>query len=161
MTRCKDCGAVIALNEFHYCRGAAMTDTELQAIAQRAEKATEGPWENCRGFVRSPVHGSEMTAPGFTVTTSCLWVAECRDGEAFYNADANADFIAHARTDIPALLAEITRLRAQVEARDKALKKCAGLMMEAAICIEASKEPAVSLCADLRRAASQVNGSEG
>jgi hypothetical protein len=37
--------------------------------------------------------------------------ADCEDVDASEQAMADADFIAHARTDVPALIAEVTRLR--------------------------------------------------
>lgn len=55
---------------------------------------TPGEWENSAGFVRSPNGGNRYESEGLTVTTSTQWVAECRDGEAFYNPEGNANFIA-------------------------------------------------------------------
>ena len=86
--------------------------TELDALAA---KATPGPWENSDGFVRSTARGNTYEAPGMTVTTSCQWVAECRDGEAFYNPDGNASYIAALANAYPLLRAEILRLREALE----------------------------------------------
>ena len=71
-----------------------------------------GRGENCTGFVRSSGVGNQYQGDGFSVKTSCQWVAECRDGEAFYNPEGNANFIAASRTAIPALIAENARLKA-------------------------------------------------
>jgi hypothetical protein len=75
-----------------------LTIEQLNAIRERAEKATAGPWEYYE------VNG------GYTV--------ELNDrGEAilsYYDrseAVSNAEFIANARQDIPALLAEVDRLK--------------------------------------------------
>ena len=72
-----------------------MTEQELEAIRQRAEQATPGPW------------------------------SMKQEGADFYMADsqgrylditlADAIFAAHSRQDIPALLAEVERLRADIE----------------------------------------------
>ena len=72
-----------------------MTEQELAEIRQRANAATPGPW------------------------------SMKQDGAEFYIADRNgrwldvtlsdAIFISHARQDIPALLAEVERLRADIE----------------------------------------------
>jgi hypothetical protein len=74
-----------------------MTDDELQAIEARADAATPGPWH---------------------LATAC-----CDDDENFSNVEAghtdiasdvpNADavFIVAARTDVPALVKEVRRLR--------------------------------------------------
>jgi hypothetical protein len=77
-------------------------DADLAAIAARANAATPGPWctDNTEIY-----QGSEYRADAF-------WVGEtCRvDGP---DAPADAEFIAHARTDVPALLARVAELEAQ------------------------------------------------
>jgi hypothetical protein len=60
-----------------------VTDDELDVIGARANAATPGPW----------------TWPDWD---------DCSEQEA----DANNEFIAHAREDVPALVAEVRRLRA-------------------------------------------------
>ena len=74
-----------------------MDETKLQEIKERAEKATDGPWEWRGGKLGN-----------LEVKEAVLW--------AEYNGKINstkrdADFIAHARQDIPELVAEIERLR--------------------------------------------------
>jgi hypothetical protein len=76
---------------------------DLDAIKARAEVATPGPWEE---------DGSEIYVVG-----SRAWVAEsCHLAEYGVTAhgDLDAEFIAHARTDVPALVAEVERLRADL-----------------------------------------------
>lgn len=87
--------------------------TDLKKLA---EEATPGPWENRDGFVRAPDQGSELRGDGFTLSTSCAWVAECTRGEAFYNGEANAEYIAAANPKkILELLQEVETLRADRE----------------------------------------------
>ena len=79
----------------------SITDKRLTEIQARVEAATEGPWDD---------------QPNWTDTARVVLNG---DGEALWDAvglmaDADADFIAHAREDIPALLAEIDRLRGQL-----------------------------------------------
>lgn len=85
-----------------------MTDAEAAAIAARAEAATPGPWTL-----------PEFYKPGDT--DAWTW-AEIRSGEEHVTGnfdyenggvikEADAHFIAHARADIPALLAERAALR--------------------------------------------------
>lgn len=72
-----------------------LTQTELEAIKERVEAATEGPWEAlkaCFGSVGHEVHGDEYVIAG-----------------TFY--EQNAEFIAAARQDVPKLLADIERLQ--------------------------------------------------
>lgn len=100
------------------------TDQRLREIEERLAKATDGPWENCRGFVRSTARGSTLQSEdkSVTITTSTLWVAECRDGEAFYNPDGNADFIAASRQDVPYLLSRLRASEQRVERMRRALE---------------------------------------
>jgi hypothetical protein len=81
-----------------------LTNEELAAIRERAEKATPGPWID---------NGNEI-------------VAECKPnlGIAGAISDEDAEFIAHARTDIPKLIAEVERLHAN---RDKAVLAIEGI----------------------------------
>lgn len=70
-----------------------MTKQELDAIRERCEKAPAGPWSNIGDWAiiqgKDPNHGNLIGS---------------------VNKEA-AEFIAHAREDIPALLAEIVRLQ--------------------------------------------------
>lgn len=75
-----------------------MTDEQLAEIRLRCEAATEGPWHTDCGDVWAYDEKSEEL------------VIATIDG-AFGNDDADLAFIAHARADIPALLAEVERLR--------------------------------------------------
>lgn len=80
-----------------------MSEMDVKAIRERAEKATPGPWT---------IHSwGEITS--FDVTQR--YVAQAIAINAGYEvAKANADFIAHARTDVPALIDEIERLRREL-----------------------------------------------
>jgi hypothetical protein len=83
-----------------------LTTAELLAISERAEKATAGPWENDETDIMGiwPDDGSIgmiavslMNPPNFE----------------------NAEFIAHARTDIPKLLAHVAELEAKLAPYEK------------------------------------------
>src|SRR5262249_30843555 len=80
-----------------------MTDDELKAIRARCDAATPGPWKS---YIEGRDHesGSDfiMTGEG---------AARGTDIELFRATHAAQDFIPPARQDIPALLAEIERLR--------------------------------------------------
>lgn len=77
-----------------------MPDEQLQEIRERAEQATPGPWryQSWEWRIYSP--------PGTQLSLD--WLASV-EGSAI--PDADGDFIAHAREDIPVLLAEVERLR--------------------------------------------------
>lgn len=70
-----------------------MTPVDLPAIKARAEKATAGPWEIIGA-------GEYVRGPGIIVAPDNGGINE-----------ADAEFIAASRTDIPALVAEVERLR--------------------------------------------------
>jgi hypothetical protein len=87
--------------------GPSLTDAELSAIQARCDAATSGPWESFvegrdhssgSNFIRTggPTRGPDIELSGATA--------------------ADQDFIAHARQDVPRLVAEVRRLR-QVQAR--------------------------------------------
>jgi len=75
-----------------------MSEIDLAAIKARCDRATDGPWN---------------------VRELPLDYAEVSDRDSNTVADAwhinDAYFIANARTDVPALVAEVERLRAEVE----------------------------------------------
>lgn len=101
-----------------------MTQEELEKIRKRSDAATPGPWVSedggydvCLGYKPRHIrigwwsgdHEEDCNADNRRV-------CELSDGE--YNSyknkeemQANAEFIAHAREDVPALLDEIERLK--------------------------------------------------
>ncbi len=106
---------------------------DLNAIRARADAATEGPWRletdhcDCSDGICS--HGAFPYAIRLPVHTVGNADRPCVPGDSLdgYNHLATdmpdltmetAEFIVHARTDVPALLAEIGRLCAALEARD-------------------------------------------
>jgi hypothetical protein len=89
-----------------------VTTIDLDAIRQREQAATEGPWIHTgRNHISTPdIHVDEANWGGEGLNGYRL---VCDGDEGAWRA-ADAEFIAHAREDIPALLAEIDRLRSQV-----------------------------------------------
>lgn len=81
---------------------------DLDAIRARTEAATPGPW----AAGRENVNELHWTLPANTLD---------RNGRRSYVAESESllpdwEFIAHARTDVPALLAEVDRLRELADA---------------------------------------------
>lgn len=87
-----------------------MTNEELQAIKARAEAATPGPWSKAWMWDYR-VTGDGVFALGEGPTTYGATLAH-----AAPQAERDAAFIAAARADVPALVAEVERLRAIVDA---------------------------------------------
>lgn len=89
-----------------------LTNAELAAIRARAEAATPGPWRwwisNSFRRLSSDATGKDGDVLSGTVQRS--------DGHPdIAGSDVDKDFIAHARADVPALLAEVERLNDQGE----------------------------------------------
>ena len=82
-----------------------MTEQEIREAEERAEKTTPGPW----AVYPSGHCGSEGRTYGVT--------PQFTDRGNMRKVDA--DFIAHARSDIPKLCAEIWRLKKVIEERGK------------------------------------------
>ena len=78
-----------------------LTDEELQYMRKRCAAATPGPWE-------SYIEGRDHTSGSSFIMTSG------EDIELTGATDADQDFIAHTRQDMPRLLAEVQRLRQRI-----------------------------------------------
>lgn len=87
-----------------------MTDEELNVIATRADTATPGPWEaktiSACGCGKCPGH----------VNVYLGNAADWNTMQLLRVPSSSAEFIAHARTDVPALIAEVERLRSGLRA---------------------------------------------
>jgi len=86
---------------------------DIDAILARCEAATPGPWRadghhGCKQ-VRGRKTGAHRQAQ---YQTEVCWTPGLSDEHEDY---ANAEFIAHARTDVPALCDEVAALRAENE----------------------------------------------
>ena len=83
-----------------------MTDEELSEIEARANTATPGPWR---------LDGLEVVMMGVRERLAVLRRGDLPLGEHVLSAD----FIAHAREDVPRLVAEVKRLRALVDRAER------------------------------------------
>lgn len=83
-----------------------LTDEQLAAIRERADKATPGPWTSEHESWAGPNAVLSTTFNGHAV-------AVCGEEAQPYPASVDAAFIAAARQDVPALLTEIERLKAE------------------------------------------------
>lgn len=91
-----------------------MTEDELKAIEARANAARPGPWKKLAAetdtwlFVDGPVGN---------ITSREYWHCEKEKQPTRAQDESDFDFIAHAREDIPALIAEVRRLRGIINHR--------------------------------------------
>jgi hypothetical protein len=67
--------------------------TDLEQVRARAVAASEGPWQR---------HGSDVWAAG---SSTALFTGRDGSAEVRQQADADAEFVAHARQDVVDLLA--------------------------------------------------------
>lgn len=88
-----------------------MTPSDLDAIRAREREATAGKWTARKVDLNAPW----FVEAGYTEDDDGRLVAEVF-GNFEHEREADATFLASARTDIPALLAEVDRLRAALEA---------------------------------------------
>jgi hypothetical protein len=81
-----------------------MNKLDLEEIRRRSNAATEGPWVSDKGLSE---RGDKRTA--------VISHFDYDDGDWYIHGDiaghADAEFIAHARQDVPALIAEVERLQ--------------------------------------------------
>lgn len=91
----------------------AIDDAELDAMEQRCGAATPGPWwawfEGRDGFGGDSFIGQGSDEPGTVPARRDLYLSTYKDEPPVPVADY--DFIAHARQDVPRLIAEVRRLR--------------------------------------------------
>lgn len=80
-----------------------LTSEELQHMQKRCAAATPGPW-------KSYIEGRDHTSGSSFIMTGG------EDIELTGATDADYDFIAHTRQDMPRLLAEVQRLRQRIAA---------------------------------------------
>ena len=93
-----------------------MTEEELTAIEKRANAATREPW------IVGDVYVPTASLSAVSVYGMGMEVAECQ-------MDTDGAFIAAARVDVPALIAEVRRLRVLADG----LKEMIGLLRGSAV----------------------------
>lgn len=96
---------------------APQTDpARIAAIQAREQAATKGPWETkLYGPYQRVRHIYGQRTPPTVATLERAAVAiDAPYVDEVVQADLDAEFIAHAREDVPYLLAELTRLHAEM-----------------------------------------------
>ncbi|MFJ7663719.1 hypothetical protein ACIQXW_15205 [Lysinibacillus sp. NPDC097162] len=84
-----------------------MNVEQLQVIKERVAKATPGPWES-----------EETTEGHIDIFNPNQDYAICQTGNETYDClnDGDTEFIKHAITDVPSLVAEVERLKIELDA---------------------------------------------
>lgn len=141
-----------------------LTDDEIAAMEARCAAATPGPWRK---------EGSFDAGNGLRIAAGAKEIFVCRvDGSAMRagidgswsrsRADASIDaaFIAHARTDLPRVIAEVRRLRAMCDDYELALADKRRLARELDVAMHGEQGAAkqASLC-DLVDSARQLRAA--
>lgn len=101
-----------------------MTEQRLAEIEARTDAATPGPWEWRAGWKDEPVDYETFESPGYYENPELHGpgqdehILSCGEYDIVSGEKpkqiANSRFIANAREDVPALLAEVKRLRAKL-----------------------------------------------
>jgi hypothetical protein len=91
-----------------------LDDARLAEIRERADAAHPGPWRRS---------DDESSLERYVLSEDDLFAVSF--GYRGNNTQAEADFIAHARQDVPALLAEVERLKAERHTTNEALTDAA------------------------------------
>lgn len=86
-----------------------MTPEQLAKIKARADAATEGPWVEFCGDISQQIPHEETGVLDVYPGSEDI----CTHEDGVLRVE-DIDFIAHARTDIPALVAEVERLQEEV-----------------------------------------------
>ena len=89
----------------------AMQDEELNEIEQRISRVRPGPWEAFVFTDRNPNDQDFIRIGGFDDSFPDMEVTQFLDGAHQSVPFQDLEFIAHSRQDVPALLAEVRRLR--------------------------------------------------
>ncbi len=87
-----------------------MTEAEVQAIYERCESATPGPWR----VKVTEIHMAPLIVSGEPDDTDQTVICTLNPPLGNRRFAEDASFIAHARSDVPALVAEVDRQRRQV-----------------------------------------------
>lgn len=131
-----------------------LTEERIAEIRGREKAATQGPWRAKCEILEADECGNataEMTYVSTNDKGICILYGRGHDDA---NTQEDAAFIAHAREDIPALLDEVERLRAENEK----LKEIAwnGIqLMDKTVIREAAREVDMAREKALRRAMEQ------
>lgn len=91
-----------------------MTPEELEQIKAREERATPGPWYHQQAF-----SGQHFVGEGPSDAPTPLALMH----GSFDKQARNAAFVTAARTDIPELIAEVERLRAELAELRRGLER--------------------------------------
>ena len=99
------------------------TELDLDAIEARANAATDGPW-----VTGADKEWSDALPAWALIIAAAYPLIELDSGA---QGTADAAFIAAARTDVPALVAEVRHLRAEMAAADELVASMRAALDEA------------------------------
>jgi hypothetical protein len=96
----------------------SLTDAALEQMERRCDAACKPPWQS---FIEGRDHwGGDnfIRVGGMDDSEPDMYVSRAVNGALVPASDADLDFIAYARQDLPRLLAEVRRLRATQPSAD-------------------------------------------
>jgi len=92
-----------------------MDQEQINAIKDRVKKATLGPWKVVKSEETGVQIGTTWESGQLKNCVPVVTTAHGVEGVTIYINDNNSNFISHAREDVPALVAEVERLREALE----------------------------------------------
>jgi len=126
-----------------------MTPAQLAAIRARAEAATPAPWK-AQPYVGDPGRAKEYGITGPMEVDCCPTIVT---GDGFLFTEKDAKFVARARTDIPARIAEVERL----QVLEQRAAEYAGRLCNTSVGkLEAEVERLTALCAEAAKMLREV-----
>lgn len=110
-----------------------ITDAELTQMKERAEKATAGPWVTYYESLVKSKEGDKVVADTWRVV----------------NGANDARFIAHAREDVPRLVAEVERLQSDNEQYYAKIKRLKSSLISAMSLVDECPECVKAFLSDI------------
>jgi hypothetical protein len=110
-----------------------MTSEQLTAIRERCDAATNGPWEWLREDADNDYSRKRLWNPHSSWILTARYTARRAGVTRTYVGVKNLadwDFTAHARQDVPDLLAEVERLQERCEKTERMVKHLVGIADE-------------------------------
>jgi hypothetical protein len=109
---------------------------DLEAIKRRCEAAKAGPWT-----WKSATIGDDPPVDGnrYLSSPASEWMVIGASQSTMFCDDADAEFIAHAREDVPALLEAVARLLSMLNDAETEVERLRAIMLNCSFCEEGAK----------------------
>lgn len=128
-----------------------LSSEELQAINERCERATPGPWSNPWEETEELLKDGIFAASGPGRSASVVVEADWWNGPVLCVKEPDASFIASARTDVPRLLYSLKQARKENEKLNQALDRTQTALQAQVDSLKATASSWISKCEALAK----------